>query len=235
MSSPTAPPVSHPVLAALGSLGAALDLLGESEVWTLGGADLLDARVGAERLSARLASARLRLTGEIDSRGAAVAAGATSTTAWLVNRLRQGPGEAARETRLAAALTSGGLPAVAAALAAGDLSLAAASVVADTDRDLAGYATAAQRAEAQQSLVAHAATLTVPQLVALARRVAVLLDPDQGDRQGADEKTQRSRRELHLKLALERLQQVGAIRATSDHEGPSTSTSRRSPRARCSW
>src|SRR3954452_19017495 len=105
MSTTSLPPAAHPVRALLDQLGGLLDQLTGAEVWTLGEADLLAARVAVDTQTARLTAVRWALTREIEVRGAAVALGATSTTAWAVNRLRQAPGEAAREVRLSGQVT----------------------------------------------------------------------------------------------------------------------------------
>ncbi|MGZ4640217.1 MAG: DUF222 domain-containing protein, partial [Actinomycetes bacterium] len=112
MSLTTLPPRVHPVLGALAVLGDGLDALAAGNLWSLSDAELLAARVELGRLSARLAAAALGATRELDVRGAAVAAGATSLTAWLVTVLGLHPGEAGREVALAAAL-GGDLPATA--------------------------------------------------------------------------------------------------------------------------
>src|SRR4051795_12472093 len=79
MSTTSLPPAAHPVRALLDQLGGLLDQLTVAEVWTLGEADLLAARVAVETQTARLTAVRWALTREIKVRGAAVAVGATST------------------------------------------------------------------------------------------------------------------------------------------------------------
>ena len=75
------------------------------------------------------------MTHDIEGRGAALRAGASSTAAWLRGCCRQRPAIAHAEVRLAAELDAD-LPALAAALAAGQVSHESARVVADTLRRL---------------------------------------------------------------------------------------------------
>jgi hypothetical protein len=136
MSTTFEPPVTHPVSDAVDTLTGALDELLGAQLWTMPERDLLAARIALEAQAARLTACRWALTREIDARGAAVSAGATSTTAWLVSRLRQAPSEAARELRMSARVHPDGLPSVHAALAAGTITATAATVITDTDRVL---------------------------------------------------------------------------------------------------
>ena len=88
-------PGMHPVLAALEVIDAGLDELGEANLWSLLDSESLEVRATLERLSARLYGATLASTRDVDSRGAAITAGAPSLRAWLINRLRVHPGEGA--------------------------------------------------------------------------------------------------------------------------------------------
>ena len=125
-------PGMHPVLAALEVIDAGLDDLAAGNLWSLLDPESLEVREKLERLSARLYGARLASTRDVDSRGAAVKAGATSLRAWLINRVRLHPGQATREVLLAHQLDTD-LPATTTALAAGTITPAAASVIADSD------------------------------------------------------------------------------------------------------
>ena len=116
----------HPVLAALQVIETGLDELGEANLWSLLDDESLQVRERLERLSARLYAAKLASTRDVDSRGAAVKAGASSLRAWLINRVRMHPGEATREVLLAAQLDAD-LPATTNALAAGTITPAAAA------------------------------------------------------------------------------------------------------------
>ena len=117
-------PGMHPVLAALRDIDTGLDRLAGGNLWSLLDAESLQVRVELERLSSRLYAERLRATREVEIRGAAITAGATSSRAWLVNVVRIHPGEATREMLLAAQVADD-LPATAAALSAGEITPAA--------------------------------------------------------------------------------------------------------------
>jgi len=191
-------PGMHPVLAALRVIDNGLDELAEGNLWSLLDGESLEVRAELERLSSRLYAAKLRSTREVEVRGSAIKAGATSTRAWLINRVRLHPGEASRELLLAARVADH-LPVTAAALAAGEITPAAAAVIADTDQALARLATAAQRGEAEETLAGHARTLPVRGLSNVALHLTNLLDPDHGDRLVKDEEEQIARREFWLR------------------------------------
>ena len=187
----------HPVLSALRVIDAGLDELAEGNLWSLLDSESLEVRVELERLSSRLYGAKLAATRDVDSRGAATKAGASSLRAWLINRVRLHPGEASREVRLAAQLDTD-LPATTAALQAGTITPAAAAVIADSDAQLRKVATAAQRAEAEALLVEFAETIPVRGLQHAAIHLRNRLDPDQGERLAEEEEAQVARREFRL-------------------------------------
>jgi hypothetical protein len=199
MSSSTSPPLTHPALSALALINEGLDELGDANLWSLTDNRSLEVRVELERLTSRLSAARLRSTHDVDSRGAAVSAGAMSLTAWLVNRVRMHPGDAAREMRLAAVLDRE-LPIAAAAMTAGEITASAVSVIADTDTALSSCATAAQRTDAEGLLVEHARTLPIRGLQAAALHLRHRFDPEHGDRLTAEEERQVSRRAFRLRM-----------------------------------
>jgi Domain of unknown function (DUF222) len=199
MSTTVLPPLTHPVLSALRAVGDGLDELADANLWSLSDAEALEVLAESQRLLSRMTGVALRATRDVDTRGAAVTAGATSLTAWLVNVARLHPGEAARQVRLAAALDRD-LPDTADALAAGAISVAAATVIADTDEELRTCATAVERAEAQTVLVEHARVLNVRQLQAAALHVRHQLDPERGSRLEREERGQVARREFRLLL-----------------------------------
>ena len=192
-------PGMHPVLAALQVIDDGLDELAEGNLWSLLDSESLEVRVELEKLASRLYAAKLRSTRDVEVRGAAVAAGATSLRDWLVNRVRLHPGEATREVLLAGQVVDD-LPATAAALSAGEITPAAVTVIADTDAELCRFATAAQRADAETVLAEQARTLNVRHLQNAALHLAHRLDPDQGERLAKDEQEQVAKREFRLHL-----------------------------------
>jgi hypothetical protein len=197
MSTTLLPPLTHPVVSALRTVADGLDELADANLWSLSDAESLEVRAELERLASRLFAAKLASTRDVETRGAATSVGATSLTAWLVNRLRLHPGEAVREVRLAGQLAVD-LPATAAALEAGVITPAGVAVIADTDAQLRTCSTAAERAEAETVLVEHAATLNVRQLQAAALHLRHRLDPDRGARLAREEEQQVARREFQL-------------------------------------
>jgi hypothetical protein len=197
MSLTTVPPRMHPAMGAVRVIAQGLTTLQEADLWSLSDSEALQLRAEIETLTSRLAGSRLRATREVDVRGAAVGAAATSTTAWLVGAMRMHPGDAHREVRLARALTDH-LPATATALADGTITQAAAALIADTDRQLAATATAAERSDAETLLAEHAALLDHRGLQAAAIQLQHLLDPERGERIARDEAQQVAKREFRL-------------------------------------
>ena len=110
------------------AIGAALDGVAESPVWSLPDARVEDLLDGAHRLEGRLAELTARLVQEADRRELAKRAGASSTWAWLRHRWQLAPAEAKRQVSLAAGLNDG-LDTTRAALAAGDITRAHAGVI----------------------------------------------------------------------------------------------------------
>jgi len=187
--SSTISPGMHPVLCALRVIDAGLDELAEGNLWSLLDSEALEVRVELERLASRLHAERLRSTREVETRGAAIRAGAPNTRTWLINKVHLHPGEAGRELTLAGQLDTD-LPATAAALAAGAITPAAAAVIAESDAQLRKVATAAQRADAEAFLAEQAAVFNVRHLTNLAIHLRNRLDPDQGERLAEEEEAQ---------------------------------------------
>ena len=86
--------VGHQVVAAVNAVSEALDHAAAAEVWSLSDDDLQATIVACEALAARQAEVSLRLVREADGRDLGRRLGASSTTAWLKDRLRLRPGEA---------------------------------------------------------------------------------------------------------------------------------------------
>ena len=187
----------HPVISALRVIDAGLDELAQGNLWSLLDSESLQVREELERLSSRLHAARLRSTRDVETRGAAIKAGASSLRAWLINKLRLHPGDATREMLLAAQLDTD-LPVTSTALEAGAITPAAATVIADNDAQLRKTATAAQRTQAEALLVEFAETIPVRGLQHAAIHLRNRLDPDHGDRLATEEEDQVARREFRL-------------------------------------
>ncbi len=169
----------HPAVSALSAVDAGVEALATANVWSMTDRELLAVRVDAEATRGRLDAAVLGLTREIDGRGAAVRAGASSTAAWLRGCCRQRPGIAHAEVRLAGELDRD-LPALAAALAAGQVSHESARVVAGTLRSLPPGVDAATRARGEAFLVDQARRYDAAAVATLGRHLLERLDPAGG-------------------------------------------------------
>ena len=99
--------------------------------WSLSDGDALRMLTQMEVLRRQFEAARLSLVADVDSRGAAVSAGAKSTRAWLVAKTGVSSFDARRSVKLAGDLAAQA-PAARAALVAGVLSLDHTRVVAAT-------------------------------------------------------------------------------------------------------
>lgn len=190
-------PDAPPALAALHAADAAVgELLGAS-LWTLPEHDLLDLRIGLESLGARLAAASMAATREIDGRGAAVTAGATSTAAWLRGRLLVHPGAARREVALAREL-DGELAATGAALAAGTIGRDQAAAVADALEALPVAVDPATRRRGETFLLDQAQRFDPSAVHRMGQHLLLTLDPERGAALERDEAAQGHHQELKL-------------------------------------
>jgi hypothetical protein len=95
------------VVAGLGDVSDGLDKAVSGEVWSLSDDDLAATIARCEAVAARQAALGLRLVREADARDLGRRLGASSTTAWLRNRLRLRPGEAKLRVDLANRLRVG--------------------------------------------------------------------------------------------------------------------------------
>ena len=160
--------VGHPMVAALDAVSEALDHAAAADLWSLSDDDLQATIVACEALAARQAALSLRLLREADGRDLGRRLGASSTTAWLKDRLRLRPGEAKTRADLAhrldlhaaegpldfaanvsTAAGKGSLPATAAALARGQVSVDHAQVIAKIMVGLPGGISAEQERVAE--------------------------------------------------------------------------------------
>jgi len=106
------PPLTGPVGEGVDALCGVLDGLvaatgadgSAGELWQLGSGELLELTAAVHTLLSRGEAVLHALVREVDVRGAGVAAGASSTAAWLAARCRLHPGGARRLVRTARAL-----------------------------------------------------------------------------------------------------------------------------------
>jgi hypothetical protein len=167
---------AHPAVTALATVDAGVAELAGANLWSMSEHELLSVRVDAEATRGRLESVVLGMTREIDGRGAALRAGASSTAAWLRGACRQRPAIAHNEVRLAAELDRD-LPALAAAVAAGQVSYESARVIAATIRQLPAAVDAATRARGEAFLVEQARHYDAAAVPTLGRHLIERLDP----------------------------------------------------------
>jgi hypothetical protein len=207
--------VGHPVVAGLGDVSDGLDKAVSGEVWALSDDDLAATIARCEAVAARQAALGLRLVREADARDLGRRLGASSTTAWLRNRLRLRPGEAKLRVDLANRLRVGdqaegpvdyaanvgsvaggrSMPATASALAAGAVSVEHAAVIAKTMVDLPGGLSSEQERVAEAHLAAWAAVHDPVTVGRLGRHLVHAVDT-----QTLEEREQRAfhRRELRF-------------------------------------
>jgi len=190
----SAPPVQHPLDAALEAIERALDATADTALWSLSDEELTHLLIRRETLAARCAELGLRMVAEAEARDVGSRAAAPSTAALLRERLRLTGREATGRVRLAAAL-GGELSATGAALAAGSISAEHAAVIARSMNRLPAELGSATRGDAEAFLLDQAATFDPDQLRVLGRHLRDVLDPDAAER---DEKTAAQRRDLAL-------------------------------------
>jgi len=172
----SAPPVQHPLDAALELIERALDSTADTALWSLSDDQLSDLLVRRETVAARYAELGLRMVREADARDLGSRAAAPSTAAWLRERLRLTRGEANSRVRLAAAL-GGELTATGDALAAGSISAEHARVIARSVDRLPAGLPASTRGDAEAFLLDQAADFDPDQLGQLGRHLRDVLDP----------------------------------------------------------
>jgi hypothetical protein len=169
----------------LDTIAAALSSLAARPDWSRSDAAVLADCERVFVLEQRMAAVRLALLGELDARGLAREAGATSTVAWLRWRLRLDGGPAASMVRLARALRS--TKVTAAALRAGRVSERQAhaitkSMVALPSEALESSATMSKGdelvARVEILLIEHAASLAPRELRAAGRHALATVAPD---------------------------------------------------------
>src|SRR5215204_5127480 len=165
------------VSAAVERAGAALAEAAGGSLWSVRDSELTDLVVEAGRLAARAQGLLLRLVGEADAREVLTEQGATSTAAFLRHRLRLSPTEASSCARTARAARSLA-PETGAACADGQLTGAQATTI---TRAVELLPVGPVRAEAERTLLEHAAIYDPVALARLARRIVAHVDPDADD------------------------------------------------------
>ena len=180
------------VAAALSGAGRSLAEAAEAPLWSVRDAELAELVVAAGQLVAQAQGTLLRLVGEADARAALTAGGATSTAAFLRHRLRLSPAEAsacARTARATRTLTDTG-----AACAAGRITGGQAAAITRVVAELPVLA----QAEAERTLLEHAATFDPVVLGRLGRRIAAHVDPDADDASALERAEERAARRVEL-------------------------------------
>jgi Domain of unknown function (DUF222)/HNH endonuclease len=165
----------------------------------------------------KVAAATLARVREVDGRGIAVGAGATSTLAWLRDRHRISGGAASRLVKLARALDSDLSP-TAEALAAGEVNVEQAQVITDAVAKLP----IEHRRAGEEHLVREAETFGPRELGRLGQRIFEVVAPDEAEKQALDELERAERRAWHDRgLWLTDIAGTSRVRLTGwlDQEG----------------
>lgn len=197
----------------LSALATLIDEVGALPWWSQSHADVADAVTSLGGLIAQLEAARLRAIREVDTRGLAVAEGATSTTAWLRSRARLDPGEASALVRVAGEMVSS--QASAPALGRGEISLTHVRTISAALRQLPAVADAKDIERAEDFLV-EAARHHEPRTVARqGRMIASVLDPDGSGPLEEAERRERRHRALFLGTGQDGMVH---LRGRLDHE-----------------
>ncbi|MGI8528853.1 MAG: hypothetical protein ACR2KO_05175 [Geodermatophilaceae bacterium] len=80
-------PAGHPAAVAVAEIGAVLDAVSGSSLWSLPDGDLQEVTVAAGRIVNRVQALLVRLVGEVDSRELGLRSGASTTAGWVRHRL----------------------------------------------------------------------------------------------------------------------------------------------------
>ncbi|MGH3383096.1 MAG: DUF222 domain-containing protein [Nocardioidaceae bacterium] len=180
--------------------------------WRLSDAEVVDAMDAAYEAATRAHAVALRLLVEVDRRGLAKAAGASSTQAWLQQRRRFRPQQARRDVELARLIdirnpadpeSDGRVEgaAVGAALDAGAMTVDQAGVVAIALSELPEDLAAGPRVQAEEILVAEAGRLSPADLCRAGHQVLAQVDPDAADRTLAEQLAREEREAYRLRSA----------------------------------
>ena len=180
------PPAAHQACAALTVLDQAVDALLAANLWSMSEAETLAHRKALQRVAAKLDAARLAAIREVEGRGAAVAAGASSTQAWLQGALRMRPAAAKEEVALATAL-DGDLAVTGHAVASGEVSLAHAAEVARAVAALPAAVPPETRRKGEAFLLEQSRHFRPDQVATMGRHLLHAVDPELGQGLARDE------------------------------------------------
>ncbi|MGC4805616.1 DUF222 domain-containing protein [Micromonospora sp. DT233] len=185
----------------------------DAPAWAMPDPALIEALDAVHVLEQRLAAVKLALVREIDGRGVAAAHGASSTAAWLRERLRLSIGGARR--LVADALTlDATTPALRAALAAGTITLEQGRVIAEAVAAIPEAAGAAAPDRATRLLIESAAQFEPAILRRLGARILTHVAPELAETaEAAALAAEDARGERHRQLTLTHLPD-GRIRLT---------------------
>ena len=185
---------------AVALLDQVIDLLAKvhtAPLWKLGNTATLDLLRRYQAAAAMLAAGRSKAIAEVDTRGAAVEVGASSTAGWLGGHCGQRPGQARAAVALAQALTTR-YPHTLEQLAAGQVSEDAARVIAGTLDQVPAGVDAATVDAAEADLLAHARSHDPGRLARIGGYLLYVLDPDGAKALAAEEARMFDRRQVHL-------------------------------------
>jgi hypothetical protein len=158
---------------ALDALELALDACQETRPWASSGATLVGRTDRLAVAARRIAAVQLAFIREVDGRGVAADAGATSTVAWLRDRYRMSGSAASQLVTLARALDTEADSPTAAALAAGAVNVEQARVIADAVAALP----VEHRGAGEEHLVGEAETFGPRELGRLGQRIFEVVAP----------------------------------------------------------
>lgn len=168
-------------MTALAQVGEVVGECADAAAWAMSDAELTASLDAVHVLEQRLAAVKLGLVREVDGRGLAVTQGASSTAAWLRERLRVSGRSARRLVEVAAAVDAA--PAVArAALLSGSMTVEQGMVVAQVVGALPTEAGPDVADKAAQLLVDWADRFEPAILRRLGERVLAHVAPDLADR-----------------------------------------------------
>jgi hypothetical protein len=173
--------VCHPVGEALDTVTAVLAGVAGTPLWSLDATDTAALLVRASHVEAALAALRLGLVAHAETAGVPALTGAPSLAAWCRGVLRQAPGTAAADLRLARAVT-GKYTRTGAALAAGTVTAEQARAIVRACDALPSSVVEVARADAEAHLIELAVDFDPVELARLGRRVLEVVAPEEADR-----------------------------------------------------